>query len=87
MLDWTIAGIVGPAQDLDGVGGERTTELERVAARHDELSEFDDDGDALCLGRAAGERLQVQRPQQITIDQFQRRTWLPHQRLRRRLSS
>ena len=40
-------GVVGPAQDLDGVGGERTTELQRVAARHDELGELDDDGDAL----------------------------------------
>ena len=45
--------IVRPAQNLDDVGGERAAELQRVAARHDELRELDDDGDPLRLGRAA----------------------------------
>ena len=49
MFDCDDRGVVGPAEDLDRVGGERPAELQRVAARHDELGELDDDGDPLRL--------------------------------------
>jgi hypothetical protein len=41
--------IVGPAEHFHGVGRERSAELQRVAVRHDELGELDDDGDACWL--------------------------------------
>ncbi len=79
--------IVGPAEDFDRVGRERSAELQRVAARHHELGELDDDGDLLGLARSATrERLQVERAQQVAVDELERRPRLTHERLRRRLA-
>ena len=78
--------IVGPAQHLDRVGRERAAEVRGVAARHHELGELDDHRDAPRRARRRiGQRLQVQRAQQVAVDQLQRRAGLARQRQRRGL--
>lgn len=64
-------GIVRPAEDLHHVRAERAAEGDRVAARHDELREVDDQRDAAgsLLRR---EPLQVQRAQQVAVEQLER---------------
>ncbi len=77
MFDWRIAGSLAQPSTLTDVGGERPAELQRVAARHDELGEVDDDGDlAWVLLRRPGERLQVERAQQVAVDELERRARL-----------
>ena len=74
MLDLEDGRIVRPAENLDDVGAEVAAQLDRIAARHDELREIDDDRDLLSGHAAFRPRwLQVERAQQVAIDQLQRR--------------
>ena len=84
MFDWTMAGIVGPAEHLDRVGRERAAEVRGVAARHDELGELDDHcNPARLAGGRIGKRLQVQDAEQVAVYQFECRARLAGQRQRR----
>jgi hypothetical protein len=67
--------VVGPAEDLDGVGGKRAAEVRRVAARDHEFRELDDHRNP-SRRRRARQSLQVERAQQVAIDQLERRTRL-----------
>ena len=73
--------IVGPAQHLDNVGREGSSELQGVTTRHHELGKLDDHGDPSRGRRAVGNRPQVQGAQQITVDQLERRPRLAQQHL------
>jgi hypothetical protein len=75
--------IVGPAERLDDVRAERTPELNGIAARHDELGKVDDHRHLpAAAARATRDRLEVQRPEQISIDELQRGSGLAHERHR-----
>ena len=71
--------VVGPAEDLHGVGGERAAEVRRVAARHDEFRELDDHRNP-PRRRRARQPLQVERAQQVAIDELERRARLARER-------
>ena len=62
-------GVIRPAEGLDDVCAERSSELNCVSTRNHELGKIDDDSDLLTarrLGRL--DRLEIERPQQIPID-------------------
>jgi hypothetical protein len=73
-------GIVGPAEHLDHVRAEFPAQIERFAARHDELGEVDHDRDARRL--LAGEHAQVERAQQVAVEQLERLARLARRRER-----
>ena len=86
MFDWTMAGSLAQPSTLTVLAANGPPRCSGVAARHDELGELDDHRDAPRRARRRiGQRLQVQRAQQVAVDQLERRARLAHQRQRRGL--
>src|SRR6187431_713074 len=65
--------IIGPPEHLHDVGTERPAELHRIAARHNEFREIDDDRDLLRRLFTAANGLKVESPKEIAIDQLKSR--------------
>ncbi len=69
-------GVVGPSQRFDDVGAKGSTQFKRIAARHHELREIYNDGYLPRRERAA-QRLEIEGPQEIAVDELESRSRLP----------
>src|SRR5262249_10712134 len=64
--------VIRPAQHLHNVGTEWTTELYWISTRNHEFSKINDDGDLARRLFTPEQGLEIERTQQITIDELER---------------